>query len=265
MRRLLLALVLLTACTTPSRSTRNAPEGEPQLAVMTYNVNFGMAGDQATLEAIKSEDVDLILLQETNAAWESLIKTDLLLLTRYPHVRFFHCCTAGGLAVLSKHELLEVEYLKELSWFPALRVVVATPLGHVQALSVHLRPPFSDSGSVVSGYFTTPKIRTAEITELTRSLRSDLPTIIAGDFNEGDGGDAIELLEDRGFATVLPEFHPGADTWRWTTSVGEVSTQLDHIVYQENALEPLDARVFPRGRSDHLPVVARFIAARSPE
>ncbi len=229
---------------------------------MTYNVNFGMAGDKPTLEAIKSERVDLVLLQETNAAWEQQIKTDLDLLLRYPHMRFFHCCNAGGLAVLSRHELLEVEYLKEESWFPALRVVVATPLGKIQALSVHLRPPFSDSGSVVSGYFVTPEIRTQEITVFTKSLRSDLPTIIAGDFNEGAGGDAIELLEGRGFATVLPEFHPGADTWRWNTSLGEVSTTLDHIVYDQRQLEPLDARVFPRGQSDHLPVVARFIRAQ---
>ena len=144
-------------------------------------------------------------------------------------------------------------------WFPAMRVVLHTGLGPVQVLQVHLRPPFSDSGSVVSGYFTTPPVREAEIEGFTAALDADLPTLIVGDFNEGPGGSAIAVLRERGMKTALPEFAPGETTWRWRTSLGTLHHTLDHIVY-DGRLEPIDTRVLRAGRSDHLPVIAVFVA-----
>lgn len=264
MRKLLLpALFAATvACSTPSRISRTAPPNTPELRVMTYNVNYGLAGDPQTLAAIKSRAVDLVLLQETNEAWETLIRADPELLASYPHMAFYHCCLAGGLGLLSKEPIKEQQHLEQIDWFPALIAVIGSPVGDVQVLNVHLRPQISDSGSVISGYFSTPEIRKAEITAFSKHLDPKLPTLVVGDFNESEDGDAIEILEARGFATVLPEFQPSADTWRWNTSLGEISTRLDHIVYDQKKLEPLDARVLSEGRSDHLPVVATFVLAR---
>ena len=59
-----------------------------------------------------------------------------------------------------------------------------TPLGEIQVLNVHLRPQVSDSGSVVSGYFTTDEIRHDQIHAFIEHLDPDLPTLILGDFNE---------------------------------------------------------------------------------
>lgn len=78
-------------------------------------------------------------------------------------MRFHHCCGAGGLAVLSHHPIARDEVVPAVSWFPAWRGVVQTPLGPVQLLSVHLRPPFSDDGSVASGLYETPPIRAREM------------------------------------------------------------------------------------------------------
>ncbi|MCA9616405.1 MAG: endonuclease/exonuclease/phosphatase family protein, partial [Myxococcales bacterium] len=41
-----------------------------RLRVATYNVNFGLAGEATTTDAITALEVDVLLLQETNAAWE---------------------------------------------------------------------------------------------------------------------------------------------------------------------------------------------------
>lgn len=227
------------------------------MTVLTYNVNYGLAGDPPTTEAIRSANADMAFLQETTEAWEQHLRAELS--SVYPHMAFKHCCGAGGLAVLSKRPIQPAEVIEptEGGWFPAWRVVVDTELGPIQVLNVHLRPMLSDSGSVVSGYFTTPPLREAQIERYHAYLNPNMPTLVVGDFNEGSGGRAIAYLADRGFRTALPEFGGSQKTWHWPTSVGTVSAQLDHIVYDEQ-LEPMDVRVVPMGRSDHLPVWGVF-------
>ena len=48
------------------------------------------------------------------------------------------------------------------------------------------------------------------------------------------------------------------DTWRWTTSVGTLHRQLDHIEHDDR-LVAVAGRVLPGGNSDHLAVVADFV------
>jgi endonuclease/exonuclease/phosphatase (EEP) superfamily protein YafD len=247
------------ACSAPARVAKDVQPGEPTLKVMTYNVNYGVAGDQPTLAAIRNSGADIVFLQETNPAWQAQIEA---LTDTYPHMVFHHSPGAGGYAFLSKyafeHETLDAH---PESWFPAGYAVFDTPLGEVQGLNVHLRPPFSDSGSFVSGYFTTPKTRVAEIEHFSGGLDDTLPLIVAGDFNEDSGGSALKILEGRGLKNALAEFQPRADTWRWNTSVGTVRSQLDHVVYTTD-LEPVNLQVRDQGNSDHLPIVAVFVRSK---
>ncbi|HEU5075986.1 MAG TPA: endonuclease/exonuclease/phosphatase family protein [Polyangiaceae bacterium] len=253
---LCLGVAVFGAACAPPRSPKPPARGEPTLSVLSYNVNFGMPGDAETLEAIRSANADLVLLQETTESWEAALRGELAAL--YPHMSFRHCCRAGGLGVLSKTKFSEHEYFAApRAWFPAWRLVVETRLGPVQVLNVHLRPQISDSGSVVSGYFTTPPVREREIAAYAATLERGLPTLVVGDFNENDSGRAVNYLKGRGFRSALPEFDPGADTWRWQTSLGEVNAQLDHIVY-DPALDPVNVSVIEAGSSDHYPVLASF-------
>jgi len=249
-------VVHAAGCSAPKQVARVPTDERAHVKVMTYNVNYGLAGDPDTLAAIGEPWADIVLLQETTEVWEAAIVAALG--ERYPHRAFRHCCGAGGLAVLSRYPWTEEEVLEpESGWFPAWRLVVDTPLGPLQILNVHLRPPVSDSGSVVSGYFSTPPIREQEMAGFAAALDPDLPTLVVGDFNENDSGRAIAVLRAAGFATALPKFDVPQRTWRWTTSMGTVTSQLDHIVHDPR-LEPLDVRALPLGRSDHLPVVGIF-------
>ncbi|HEY3357079.1 MAG TPA: endonuclease/exonuclease/phosphatase family protein [Polyangia bacterium] len=255
----LLGLTLVAACARPTRTPATPPPGTPVLTVMTYNVNFGLAGDDSCIAAIRAAGPDLVLLQETTPAWEDALRRELG--GTYPFAAFRHAGGAGGLGVLSRHPFDERAYLPSpAGWFPAWLLVVRTPLGPLQVLNVHLRPPVSDGGSVVSGYFSTRPVRQAEIAAYADRLDPGLPTLVAGDFNESRTGRAVGLLATRGLRSALPDFAPGAQTWRWPTSVGTVRSQLDHIVHDAR-LVPLDARVVDAGSSDHLPVVARFALA----
>ena len=230
------------------------------LRVVTYNLNFGLAGDGATIDALAHADGDVVLLQETNRTWEaSLIRA---LGDRYAWRRFEHRGAAGGAAVLSKHPIEAIEILEPSvkgGWFPAMRIVVRTPAGPVQLLNVHLRPQLSDGGSVVGGYFSTPAIREAEMAAFAKRLDPKLPTFIGGDFNESTSGRATQLMVDRGFVDVVDQLAPSTDTWRWSTSVGRIESSLDRVLHRPgDGWKATDARVLEKGRSDHLPVVTIF-------
>jgi endonuclease/exonuclease/phosphatase family metal-dependent hydrolase len=161
-------------------------------------------------------------------------------------------------AVLSRWKIA-TEALPAVDWFPAQRVLVHTPIGRVQVLNVHLRPPVSDSGSLVSGYFMTREVRRREIEHFAGELSPTLPTLIVGDFNEDGHGRAISFLRDQhGLRDALRQFQSGAPTWRWATSVGTITQELDHVLYSPDRLVPIAAEVVKAGRSDHLPVLATF-------
>ena len=253
-----LGLVLLVTLAGCARAPRPGPARAPRpdLTVMTYNVNFGLAGDDATLQAIRREGADVVLLQETNEAWQADIEERLSGI--YPTRRYHHCCRAGGLAVLSRFDVGDLGVLPARhGWFPAWRVVVRSPTGPVQILSVHLRPAVSDSGGVVSGAFTTPRVRRAEIEDFYGLVDRSLPTLVVGDLNEGPNGHAVEFLQAQGLTNVLPEAGGPQSTWHWRTSVGTLRLQLDHI-FCNGLLRPLWAHVVHAGHSDHYPVVAAF-------
>ena len=257
----MIVLLVVAACARPARRARPPTPGEPHLTVMTYNVNFGIAGDPATIAVIRDSGADVVFLQETTARWETALRRELA--TTYPHMQFRHCCGAGGLAVLSRHPFTEHDYWEPPAggWFPAWRLVVDSPLGPLQVLNVHLRPPLDERGSLASGYLASRSVRVDEISAYLAGLDGTLPTLIVGDFNEGNGGGALAYLRRHGLESALPAFEPGADTWSWPTSFGRVRQQLDHVVH-DAALVPIAATVLDGGRSDHRAVVVTVEAAR---
>jgi endonuclease/exonuclease/phosphatase (EEP) superfamily protein YafD len=252
-----MALALSTAGCSRNEFTARAPDpGRVAVKVMTYNVNFGISGDPDAVELVRKEAPELLFLQETNPGWETAFGSALG--DDYPEMRFRHAPAAGGMGVLSKWPIVEDEPIPppERGWFGAWRLVFDGPAGKLQALDVHLHPQLSESGSV-TGVLTTQTIRRAEIDEYLDHLDPALPTLIAGDFNEGRRGAALALLRGRGYESALYEAHGSQATWHWPTSVGTLSAQFDHVAHRTE-LELLDARVVPGGRSDHQPVVAVF-------
>lgn len=277
-----IAVVLGVACGTsssPKRSSAEEPSrdtgstsighrdfvapklsvGERTLEVLSFNINFGVGHDPLNVALVAEVDADLVLLQETTDESEAVFREALA--ATYPHILFRECCNAGGLGILSKQPIREEQWIEAtVGWFPAWRVVVDTPVGPVQALDVHLRPPMSDNGSWVAGYFTTRDDRRDEMAALWPSLVRDIPTIVAGDFNEDERGRAVRFLADHGLVSALPQVSPRAKTWHWPTKVGELKMMLDHVVYGPG-LVLHDAQVLERGNSDHYPLVVVLAAA----
>jgi endonuclease/exonuclease/phosphatase family metal-dependent hydrolase len=261
------ALLLSPGCShAPARQARG-PGAQQVLRVMTYNVNYGIPGDGPTLEAIEAGKADVVFLQELNTAWIRALRAKFG--DAYPHTAFFPRVGAGGIGLMSRLPILEQKLIAPEGdgWFPALRLVLDSPLGAIQVLVVHLRPPVSDGGSFVWGHFTTPAIHEKEITRFCESLDRAWPTLVAGDFNEEKDGRAITYLERADgpmkMKSALPEFQPDRPTWRWPTALHTFEGQLDHIVYDQR-LEPVSVEVLEAGRSDHFPVVGVFVLAHAP-
>ncbi len=246
-----------------ARPAERAPasvEG-PSLRIMTYNVNFGGAGMDLAVAAIAEARADIVCLQETTPQWEAVLRRDLS--SVYPHMEFRHAGGAGGQAILSKFDLEEVAYVKQTpGWFPGWIVKARTPLGQVQMVNVHLRPPLAEGGSVTaSTYLGTGSIRREEVQILSEKLEAGTAAIIVGDFNENESGKAVAWLRERGFADALRQFDGSANTWEWRTSVITLRGRYDHVLYS-NGLRCTDARVMRRGASDHFPVVALMVESQ---
>lgn len=251
--RMLLALALASTGCTATRPFEK-PAG-PHIRVLTYNVNFGGPAPRSTLGAIREARADIICLQESTPVWEQILRPALA--RDYPHVRFRHAGAAGGQGIFSRWPVTEVAFVRpKAGWFPGWIVKVATPIGPVQFLSVHLRPPADDRGRFgLRPYFTTKKIRLQEVQELSTHLKPGIPTVILGDFNENDGGPPLRWLQQQGYTDALREFDHKTHTWRWPTSTITLRGRLDHILYSKR-LHALEARVIQKGGSDHFPLLA---------
>jgi vancomycin resistance protein VanJ len=273
MARLCATAVAVAACGNGgSGATRSEAVGagtavkpEPatgSLLLMTYNVNYGLAGDAESIRLIAESGADVVLLQETNPSWEEALRGALADI--YQHMEFLHDDRrAGGLGFLSRHPLQLAEVVRSpIGWFPAWRAILDGPLGRIQLINLHLRPP-SRRGGVVRGYFDSQAERLRETESHLGLVSDDMPVILAGDFNEDARGRSLQHLAKLGFQSVLDRFAPWQPTWRWQTPMGEIRWQLDHIVLQ-GPLEATAAWVVDGGASDHVPVLARIERTRDP-
>jgi endonuclease/exonuclease/phosphatase (EEP) superfamily protein YafD len=256
-------LLSLTAVLGVMVADRTARADEParSLRLLTYNVNYANPDVGATVSAIAAVDADVVLLQEITTEWQRALVARLARV--YPHRVFrIHSRAPGGLAVLSKLPVRDEEQLPSPNhtWFPAERFVVATPLGDVQILNVHLRPAV-EGDSWVKGFFTTPPLRLREIEAYWPKLAQPMPTVVAGDFNEDATGSALAFLVKHGLARVATT---GPKTWHYEIKHGGktsdgLAMDIDHVLL-DGSLVARDARVLDAGTSDHRPVVVTIAA-----
>ena len=227
---------------------------------MSYNVNYANPDIKGTLDAIAAADADVVLLQEIDRGWQAALAARFAKL--YPHqVYRLHRRSAGGLAVLSKVAIASEALVPTPpeGWFPAQRVVIAGPLGPVQMLNVHLRPAI-EGGSWIRGFQTTPPYRLEQIRAFWPTLAKDVPTLVAGDFNEDTAGTAVQFVETQGLTRVPTK---GPTTWRYERIADGkpftlLAMNIDHIML-DGHLAATDARVLDAGASDHRPVVVTLV------
>lgn len=241
--------------------------------VLSYNINnvaaYSPTRRRQILRAIFTSGADIILLQETNQAWEDLLRDDATAL-QFQYNYFHHPGTndraAGGIAILSQYPLENVKILNfsrdvNGSVFPALICQVKIPIqsststttnhATINIANIHLRPPVNLDGSA---WFDTARltepIRINEVKELIQRTQSErTPTtynnseqstpldIIAGDFNEGDMAGALSYLASLGYIDTLQQHvprHKETHTWPFMRNMCLLRKRLDHILWHNN-------------------------------
>lgn len=228
----------------------------PHFRVLTYNVNWGGARPDLAVEIIRRSRAEIVCLQETTPQWEQYLRQELGRDYRFAEFRNSKNRAGGGLGFLAKVPAREVAYIpSETGWFDGWIMKFETAVGPVQIINVHLRPPVSDRGSWISGYFSTDQDRKQEIERFYSRRERQIPTLALGDFNDGENSSVVRWLESKGMINALPQFDRYSPTWQWQTSVVTLKRRMDHILYSPE-LHCSAAQVIPAGASDHFPVEA---------
>jgi len=267
-----LLILLLVAC--GSNRQRPADSGAPAVqsaemvpaapggasfTIASYNINAGMSGNPETLAALRRlKAIDVIVLQEVSKRWKRVFAE--VFAESHPHRRVIVANRGyGGLAIASRFPIRSADVLPAFAAFPAWRGVIEAPGGAVQVLNVHLFPPGfrARKQGWLRAYRDTQDDHIRELAGFWPSVKSDLPTVIVGDFNENALGRAIAWLRERGFA---PAHTDGTATWRWEMRGVPIQFQLDHIMVK--GLDVVAREVRNEGASDHLPIVATVRLSR---
>ena len=173
----------MVGCNMPTRFAATAPRGVPTVSLMTYNVNFGLAGDRQTLDAIERPDVDVFCLQEVTRAWETSLRSRFV--REYPH-QAYHGDDGytAGFPILWKWPIESIEQLPKVDWCPNAPII-RSPIGPLQILNLHLRPPRHNSGSVVVGYFSTRRRTRAQVSPMPAISKRTCRTFVIRGFQRG--------------------------------------------------------------------------------
>ena len=245
----------------------------PRFSVLQFNMQFGQVWDDAypdlapidleqTIAAIKSQDADIILLQEVEHAEPGGVQIDPP--PNYTRLRealsgyhsYFSYPKADarelpfgiGLAIFSRTPLFDTSRLDlpsppiEFSFngetkTPTDRLLIGAKTdidGHtIQLFNTHLLAFFM----LKSSSNEHPRQREMVVDRLRLS---DLPTLLGGDFNVSGHNALVEQFAEAGYHTAQTD----EITWRRMPYV------LDHVFFNYH-LRCVDQQVIPTQSSDH--------------
>jgi endonuclease/exonuclease/phosphatase (EEP) superfamily protein YafD len=208
------------------------------LKLIQFNTLFSNPTPERSLEWIKAQAPDFVLMQEvssrTMAIYDGLAK-DL------PHGAFCKFATVGGVAVRSKHPLVDQNCIQGegLLW---VRVDVNGK--HISFASLHLHWPY-------------PFKQWRQIASLENVFKSiPRPVVLTGDFNAAPWSEAVSRVAAATDTQVVKGF-------RLTLRMGKGPISplpflpIDHVLLPEGTAVG-ETWVGPAVGSDHLPVLTVF-------
>lgn len=246
----------------------STPASQPDFSLATYNVNYGNPDLKDVVASIRLAGADVVALQETNKESEEFIRKELS--KTYPHMRFDHAPTAGGLALLSKVPLEGAKYLppaKDLGgWFGTQLARVTLQGRQLQIVNVHLVATVPKPGTsmieFLKLYAACETVRDKEIRRLVGQLPKHWPVVMLGDYNSiSKISSVLDFMAKSGFADDLAEVVAEADlqpTWHWTIGKEEYKARLDYLFSRQTAARTVSAKVLPSDASDHYLVTCGF-------
>lgn len=227
-----------------------------RLVVLTSNLRFGH-GDPATIvDAVKTRDVDLLVLVEvTVEAHAALLDAGIGALL--PHALGMPRADARAVTMLSRNPLRgsDAPPLPRVGYGAALATVV-TPSREVVAAVVHPVTPVPDPARAWHRELDG-------IARWAAAVPVDTPVVLAGDFNATLDHPVLRRLDDAGFVDAQRVAGRGRRaTWPRVPGLSRLSpvVQIDHVLVRGLAVVGAGTLVVPG--SDHLAVWAELAPGR---
>jgi vancomycin resistance protein VanJ len=239
------------------------------LRVVTCNMQGGKIAQDALVELVRTEQVDIVALQECDGD------------IRLPWPDGWHVLREGGLVVASRFPLRDKSHSRrahpQSQWPPAnaMRCVVGAPSGDLGFCCIHLLSPRSGLEQVLDqGTILAPvRSRTLrEVIEWRRWESEELkqwiddfqrPTIIAGDFNMPVDS-AIYRDMWSSFANAFDAAGLGFGYTKLTSKRGwSYGARIDQILYNAGSFSCCNCWVGPDVGSDHFPLFADILTVRN--
>lgn len=217
----------------------------PRFKLLSSNVYGGNADTQALLDLIRSEQADLLFIQEVTGQRSRELAA---LHEDYPYSLKIPREDNFGIAVLSRRPFDTARIVESPPHkYPTLVVEVAIYGKPVTFVTTHPSPPLGDAG------YDARNIQLADIAELMNAQSG--PRVLIGDLNTSMWAQHYEELVD---STGLVDARQGFGVLpSWPTRLPFAMIPIDHCLVSEE-LVVKDIRTGPNIGSDHLPLIVEL-------
>jgi endonuclease/exonuclease/phosphatase family metal-dependent hydrolase len=233
-----------------------------EFVAMTYNIGNGLAPTDSLRQMLRSTPADFVGLQEVSPEQAIVLEEDLPDL--YPY-RVVEGRGFAGRALLSRHPILDVEWIECQPDRPDLRARIDFEGRNLTVIVAHPSPPKPGRNGIVFDSVTLQQIR--DSANLTVQAR---PAVLLGDFNMTIHNPAYQWMTEIGLTDAYVDVgNRGGRTF--PVRFGRIRrlnlplswmpmrpvARLDYI-WLTSEITPLEAWLGDDAGSDHLPVLARL-------
>jgi endonuclease/exonuclease/phosphatase (EEP) superfamily protein YafD len=219
-----------------------AAVASPHVRIASANLRYDNHEHAGLINELEHVDADIIVLEEVTPSWWHAIARSSLV-TSYPVSVKELRDDPGGMAVLSRHPVTDVEVHRAGGW-PIITATAMLGGRPVHLLGVHLVAPLET--------FERNQRAQRSITTIARHL--ERPRLLVGDFNASPYNRWLQQLSDLGLRDAHESVgRPFATTWPNGRHLLP-PLLLDHLL-ADPTIVPIRVREGRGAGSDHRPIV----------
>lgn len=254
--------VILLFFVRPALNVSSVSPATNDIRVLTYNIDGGLEGIDKVIATIKAADVDVVVLQEASNRDRGKIPDPLPpLRAALPGWHSARGNQTPELAVLTRFDIRDSKELSLGVLRNAFVCTISTERKRLRVVDVHfnttvVHESLSGSGSHFAAYLEdTARIRTKRAESLAGIVAtSNVPTIVAGDFNTPPDSDVHELLSK----TMTDSFEAAGFGLGPTYSINHPLWRIDYIWCGNGLIARSSAVITDVPGSDHRPLRSTF-------
>ncbi len=220
-------------------------DGRTSVRVLELNVHFLNQDYASTLELIRREKPDLIVLCEVTPGWEEALHA---LDKEYPYSHVIPSRSPAGLALFSRYKIEDIEVkVAEGIGLPTIVAGLELPDGRLTVIASHPASPSSDSDF---------RYRNQQLDQIAHLAAERAGAVmVLGDMNTTSWSPFFQdLLDVSGLVDSRRGFGVEAT---WPSLLWPLRIPIDHCLASPE-VSILKRRVGPAVGSDHRPIVVDF-------